>query len=77
MAPVNQIVVWVLGLMTAFLQVTDNNVAHRMKAQAAKAHERLRVELNKLAEGEPNQDILVAMNPNGWLSLRPPLSQGT
>jgi hypothetical protein len=106
MCVVSQLAAWIWGKMTAAMQVTDTDVAMRLKAKASQVQERIRVELIKLAEAEgtrpifrcgvyeimrtlvesieelvvdmaPGQDLLAAMRRNGWLAVRPSLSQGT
>ena len=57
MSAVGQITSWIMGKMTASLQVTDTDVAMRMKAMTRAAHDRLRLELIKLAAAEDTRQI--------------------
>jgi hypothetical protein len=57
MCAINQLATWIWGKLTPVLQVTDTDVAMRMKATTRSAHDRLRVELMRLAEGEDTRAI--------------------
>ncbi len=52
MGSIQQFAAWVLGKITAIVQVTDTDVSFRMKAKSRSAHETLRRELMKLAGAE-------------------------
>ena len=101
----NQLAGWVLSKMTAALQVTDTDVAFRMKAIMNRKLEDLRHELLRLANLENarpvfkccvyeimrvicetveelrdvfnrDQTLRKAMIRNGWLAVRPKVSEG-
>ena len=103
---INQIPAWITGKMGCSLQITDTDVAMRLKAKSGYALARLRSELIKLAEAEETraifrcgiyevvrclveaieelrdemragEDLLKAGRRNGWLAVRPSISQKT
>ena len=57
MSLIGQVPAWVMGKMTAAVQVTDTDVAMRLKARSREAHDKMRLELLKLAEAEGTRAV--------------------